>query len=91
MKQNPSKLTPACSHWAQGKPQNSETSVTGSSGAGWGLHSSEQAKDKLFTTTANNLAVIDAAYTLETDYSNTRYFNELHKAILNVYEHIDRD
>ena len=83
MQGNPPSLSYSDGH------SNEETfdiTFTGGHGAGWGLHSSEQAKDNLFTITERNLAIINAMCDLETDYSNTRYFNVLHNAVLNAYE-----
>lgn len=83
MQGNPPSLSFSDSSW---KEQTFDIEFTGGAGAGWGLHSPETAKDKLFTTTQNNLAIINAMYDLEKDYTSTARFNALCKAILNAYE-----
>jgi len=57
----------------------------GGSGAGWGLHSHEEAARAVAQSVKRNVAVIDAVYGLERDYRNGRAFNGLRQALRQGY------
>lgn len=61
-------------------------SFTKGQGAGWGLCSTDKAREQIYSVIKKNIAVIGAVGKLEKDYSNTRLFNKLHETIIDAYE-----
>ena len=61
-------------------------SLTGGSGAGWGIRTYGDASEHAYETTMKNIAVIDSVIALESNYKNARLFNNLYRNILDAYE-----
>ena len=61
-------------------------SLTSGSGAGWGIQTYNDAWEKAYSRTMNNIALINAVTELESDYKSSTLFNKLHKAIIGAYE-----
>ena len=61
-------------------------SLTSGSGAGWGIQTHDDAWEKAYSRTMNNIALINAVTELENDYKSSALFNKLHKAIIGAYE-----
>ena len=61
-------------------------SLTGGSGAGWGTRVYDDAREHAYRTTMKNIAIIDSVIDLESDYKNTKLFNNLYRSILDAYE-----
>ncbi|ETR65955.1 MAG: hypothetical protein OMM_05857 [Candidatus Magnetoglobus multicellularis str. Araruama] len=61
-------------------------SFTKGKGAGWGLCSTDEAREQIYNVIKKNIAVIRTVCELEKDYSSTRLFNKFHKTITETYE-----
>jgi len=61
-------------------------SFTKGKGAGWGLCSTDEAREQIYNVIKQNIAVIDTLCELEKDYSNTRLSNKFHKTVIEAYE-----
>ena len=61
-------------------------SLTSGSGAGWGIRAYSDAREHAYDVTTKNIAIIDSVTDLESDYKNTKLFNNLHRSILDAYE-----
>lgn len=57
-----------------------------SGGAGTEWENSDSTKEWAYCAVMKNIAIIDAAIDLESDYKNTKLFNVLRRRILDVYE-----
>jgi hypothetical protein len=55
-------------------------------GAGWGLHSYEEAANRICEAIKQNIMIAKTLYTLEEDYSNTLIFNKLERSLVQTYE-----
>jgi len=55
------------------------------SGAGWGINSYTDAAGKIIDEIRQNIKIIHAIYDLERDFKNTKKFNTLEKALINLY------
>ena len=54
-------------------------------GAGWGLHSPEQAAIRIKDEVKQNIEVIKAVYALENDYNGNKEFRDLKKALVAAF------
>ena len=61
-------------------------SLTGGSGTGWGIRTYDDAREHAYDATMKNISIIDSIIDLESDYKNTRLFNNLYRNILDAYE-----
>jgi hypothetical protein len=55
---------------------------TTGNGAGWGLHTHEEAANRIREEIKQNIEVIIATYNLEKDYKSTKEFNRLEQALI---------
>lgn len=55
------------------------------SGAGWGLHSYDEAKNRIGEEIKSNIEVIKAVYDLEKNYKSTKAFNQLERILVRVF------
>ena len=55
-------------------------------GAGWGLHSYEEAANRICEGIKQNIIIAKTIYDLEKDYKNTLIFNKLERFLVQTYE-----
>ncbi|MBW2063354.1 MAG: hypothetical protein JRJ03_00335 [Deltaproteobacteria bacterium] len=55
------------------------------SGAGWGLHSYDEATNTIYEDIKGNIELIGAIYDLEKDYKSAKAFNRLERSLVGVF------
>ena len=61
-------------------------SLTGGSGAGWGIRTCCDAREHAYDATMKNIAIIDSITNLESNYRSTKLFNNLYRNILDALD-----